>query len=101
MGQRIDLHEVLIGVLGARNVYFQPPESIKLIYPCIIYGWSSNDTKFADDGPYFHKRRYTVTVIDKNPDSEIPDKLARLQLCVLNRCYIADNLNHYVFTLYY
>lgn len=101
MGQRIDLHEILTDILGSKAVYYQPPETIKIKYPCIIYERSSNDVRFADDNPYSTKRRYTLTVIDKNPDSEIPDKIASLPMCRSNRMFTNDNLNHYVFDIYY
>ena len=42
-----------------------------------------------------------MTIIDKNPDSQLPDKLGELPLCRLNRVYTADNLNHYVFDIYF
>lgn len=101
MGTRLDLHEIFCSTLGSRNVYFQPPETIKMNYPCIVYERASNDTRFADNRPYKSIRRYTATIIDKNPDSQLPDKLGGLPLCRLNRVYTADNLNHYVFDIYF
>ena len=101
MGTRLDLHETFCSILGSRNVYFQPPETIKMNYPCIVYERASNDTRFADNRPYKSIRRYTATIIDKNPDSQLPDKLGELSLCRLNRVYTADNLNHYVFDIYF
>lgn len=101
MGTRLDLHEIFCSILGSRNVYFQPPETIKINYPCIVYECASNDTRFADNRPYKSIRRYTATIIDKNPDSQLPDKLGGLSLCRLNRVYTADNLNHYVFDIYF
>lgn len=102
MGRRLDLHEILVGILGSGNVYFQPPETIKMKYPCIVYEWASNNTQFADNYPYYIKRRYTITVIDPNPDSEIPDRVSKLQMCKpSNTNYQADKLNHYPFDLYY
>lgn len=101
MASRLDLHELLCSVLGTRNVYFQPPESIKMQYPCIVYKRSSINTRFADDELYMRKKRYTVTVIDKNPDSEIPDKVASIPMCTFDRHFTSDNLNHDVFSIYY
>ena len=101
MGSRLELHALLVSILGSNHVYFQPPASIQMSYPCIVYERSSNDTKFADDRPYRQTKKYTVTVIDKNPDSAIPDKVAKLPLCKLGRCYTTENLNHDSFDLYY
>ena len=99
--RRLELHEILCTILGSRNVYFQPPESIKMNYPAIVYGLDDIDNQYANDGVYLSHRRYSVTVIDKNPDSEIVGKVYALPNCKFNRAYQKDNLNHYVFTLFY
>lgn len=101
MGQRLDLHKKLINILGSNHVYFQPPESVKLVYPCIVYGRESGRPMYADDTLYENRKSYAVTVIDRNPDSVIPDEVQKLPYCAFDRCYKADNLNHYVFTIYY
>lgn len=101
MAQRLQLQNKLVEILEASNVYFQPPPTIQLTYPCIIYQRDDIRTEFADDKPYKNKTRYKVTVIDKDPDSLIPHKLLDLPLCVYNRFYTAENLNHDVFTLYF
>jgi hypothetical protein len=99
MGTRLGLQTLLEGLLV--DVYFQPPESFKINYPCIVFSISDIDTKFADDNPYRLKKRYTVTLIDKNPDNITMDKLALLPLCSFDRYFATDNLNHYVYNLYY
>lgn len=101
MGTRIELHHMLEQVLGSPNVYFQPPEDFKMAYPCIRYKFSDGNTIFADNAPYRFKRRYQITVIDANPDSEIPDKVAMLPMCIMDRAYQSKDLNHYVFNIYY
>ena len=101
MGQRLSLHKSLKSLLGSDNVYFQPPATVKLNYPCIIYRRSDIDTSFADDNPYITNKQYQVTVIDSNPDSTIPDKVGKLPKCVFDRHFTADNLNHDVYQLYY
>ena len=101
MHRRLELHNTLVMALGTRYVYFQPPESIKMQYPCIVYNRSSADSKYANNQLYLNKKRYTVTVIDKNPDSPIPDKIGRLPLCRFDRHFASDSLNHDVYTLYY
>lgn len=101
MVSRLNLHEILCDILGSRNVYFQPPESIKLQYPAIIYSLSSMKTKYAEDKVYSQKRGYTVTIVDKNPDSIISDKMSILPYCSFDRFYTANGLNHFVYTLYF
>jgi hypothetical protein len=83
------------------HVYFQPPENVQLQYPCIIYKRDYVETKFADGNPYTHAKRYMVTVIDRDPDSVIPDQVAELPMSVFNRFYTADNLNHDVYNVFF
>lgn len=99
--RRLELHEILCEILGSRNAYFQPPESIKMNYPAIVYSLDDIENLFADDGVYLSKKRYQVIVIDKDPDSTLIDKVAALPTSQYNRHYTQDNLNHDVFTLYY
>lgn len=101
MAQRLDLHEILKEILGSENVYFQPPPTVSMDYPCIVYRRDYEKVEHADDSPYFRKKRYMITVIDKNPDSEIPDKIASLPTCSFDRFYTADNLNHDVYKLFF
>lgn len=98
---RLLLHNVLKSLLGSDHVYFQPPATVEMVYPCIVYSRDAADTKFADNAPYSYKKRYQVTVIDRNPDSDIPDKIARLPLSTFATHFAADNLNHDVFSLYF
>ena len=99
--RRYDLQSLLEAVLGSSNVYFQPPPNVNLQYPCIVYSRDNADTKFANDRPYNFTQRYQVTVIDRNPDSVIPSKVAVLPQCSFSRFFTADNLNHDVFNLYF
>lgn len=99
MAPRLQLHQLLEAITD--NVYFQPPTNVQLKYPCIIYNRDFADTKFADDQPYKHTLRYMVTIIDRDPDSVIPSKVASIPMCLFNRFYTADNLNHDVYNLYF
>lgn len=101
MGSRLELQNLLESILGSRNVYYQPPESIKIKYPAIIYSRNNIDNNFADDIVYMQNRTYQIIVIDANPDSEIVNKISKLPMCRYNRHYTSDNLNHDVFILNY
>ena len=101
MASRIELHEKLKSLLGSKNVYYQAPESVKMEYPAIRYTKSDIDTKHANDKPYIHKKKYTITVIDGKPDNAVIDKILELPMCSYDRHYTANNLNHDVLTLYY
>jgi hypothetical protein len=99
--RRLQLQSLLETILGSVNVYFQPPATMEMQYPCIVYHRDIALTEHADDLPYRRTKRYQVTVIDRDPDSRYPDDVAQLPLCKHSRFFTAYNLNHDVFDLYY
>lgn len=101
MNSRTDLHILLEDILGSKNVYYQPPSNIQMKYPAIVYSRSDIRNTYADNSVYIQKHIYDITVIDKNPDSEIVEKVSKIPTCSFSRHYTADNLNHDTFRLYY
>lgn len=101
MASRPDLQLLLEELLESRNVYFQPPESVKMNYPAIVYALEDIENAHADNGVYSSFKKYSITVIDKDPDSLLIDKVVSLSTCRFNRYYTSENLNHWVFTLYF
>lgn len=99
--KRLQLQTLLESILGSENVYYQKPPNTGMQYPCIVYKRDRVETEFADNQPYRHTKRYQVTVIHPDPDSDIPDKIAVLPLCSFDRFFTADNLNHDVFNLFF
>jgi hypothetical protein len=99
MGLRTSL-QILLETI-ADNVYFQPPSNVQMIYPCIVYERDMSSTDFANNGVYRQEIRYQITLIDRNPDSDIFSKISALPTCTFNRHFVSDNLNHDVFTLYF
>lgn len=71
-------------------------------YPCIVYKRDGGFKIEADDRPYHTRPRYSITVIDPDPDSPIGDYIANhFQFCRIERNFTANNLNHFVLTIYY
>lgn len=101
MSKRLELHEILCDAVGSRHVYYQPPESIKLEYPCIVYYKDAREYDYADDIKYRTLQSYTLTIIDKRPDTPIADKLDELKYCSFQRNYRVDNLYHEVYQIFY
>ena len=103
MKDRLDLHNELVELLGSNHVYFQPPESIRMVYPCIVYERSGVDSEHADDSRYVNMMRYDIQFITKEPDTNdfIIKMLNAFKYCSYNRHYVYDNLNHEAFTVYY
>lgn len=101
MADRLELHSVLQELLGSSNVYYQPPESIKMQYDAIRYSKKNIVSKYANDRKYSMMDCYEVTVISRLPDNPVIKRLLSLPYCSYDRHYIADNLHHDVLTIYY
>ena len=101
MASRLELQSKLEELFGSRNVYYRPPENIKMSYPAIVYLKVRPDIKRANDQVYLQKNCYEIIVVSKSPDNPVIYKLIDLQYCSYDRNYISDNLHHDVFTLYY
>ena len=96
MKNRLDLHKIFQDILGSKNVYFQPPESIKMKYPAIRYSLDDIDKLSGDNIAYAKTNRYNVIVISDDPDYniEIVHKILDLPLSSYDRHYVSNNLNH-------
>lgn len=101
MATRLELQTLLENILGSRNVYYQPPESVKMQYPAIVYFRNNIENTHANDSVYSQNICYEIIVIYKDPDSDIPINISKLPKCRFNRRYTSDNLYHDVFTLYF
>ncbi len=101
MASRLKLHKVLVTLSNVKKVYFQPPSTVKMDYPCIVYELDEIDSIYANNSKYINTKKYQLTIIDKNPDSTIPDEVLKFPLCKLDRLFSSDGLNHWVFNLYF
>lgn len=126
MRSRLELHEELVNVFiklgkwlwdpfdfnndnvteaiareAPKHVYFQPPEKDQMRYPCILYDTERINIYHADDRPYYKMRSYRITIIDKNPDSELPRMIEEFPTVRYETHYTSDNLHHFVYKLYY
>lgn len=100
MADRLSLHAKLKQFIP--NVYFQPPATITMKYPCIVYNKTGKNRMFSNDGIYLSHQEYQVLLIEHDPDSTIADEIEEtLPSCVISRYYVVDNLNHTALNLYY
>lgn len=100
MRPRTELHQILVS-LGIGNVYFQPPESTSMSYPCIRYERSDILARNADNFPYGTNVKYTLILIGKDPDNDWLETILNLPHCSYDRHYVASNLHHDVFTIFF
>ena len=101
MANRLDIQSLLEELLGSRNVYYKPPESIKMQYPAIRYSKKKIESVHANDSKYLMRDCYELIVISRTPDHPVITKLLELPYCSYDRPYVADNLYHDVLTIYY
>ena len=102
MDRRLELSDKLRSIIGNDNVYFQPPSSTIIQYPCVIYNERRGSTTYANDSVYNYVKSYEIKFIFKKlNESIVKNVLKSLTLCSFDRVYIADNLYHYVFIVHY
>lgn len=70
-------------------------------YPCIVYHKEPGSTEYADNRPYTYEQQYEVKLISEDPDSVIFDKLKWFPKSRHSTDYVADNLNHSVFAIFF
>lgn len=94
---RLELHELF--ELMTPHVYFQPPT--KMEYPCIKYELDDDLVQYADNEPYLQYDGYQVIIIDWDPDSVLRNMIKTLPMCRFSRHYTQDDLNHFVYDLFF
>ena len=100
--RRLQFDNELRTLLDTTNTYFQPPATVRMSYPCVVYNRLSMDEKRADDRHYTMRPLYSLTVIDRNPDSDWVQRLLdHFPYSRYDRHYVADGLNHDTLSIYY
>ena len=95
-----DVYREVTGRDPEEYVWYQPPKSVHLKYPCILYKLSDMPPTHADNRPYLIDHEYELTVIDRDPISALREAIARLFVCRFVRAFESDGLHHYVFHIY-
>ena len=101
LDRRLELDARLRRILGSDHLYFEPPASKTMTYPCIRYSRSRIDTRHADNKVYLGKQRYEIVAIYYDVDSDLADKILYNEEDLTfthDRHYVADGLHHDVFT---
>ena len=99
--KRVKLHRIMQDLIGNNNVYFQPPESVKLKYPCIIYNLAKVSVVHADDKVYLMNPKYVIRYITLDADDNTRLALVRGLGVPIIQTYAKDGLYHYIYELYY
>lgn len=97
---RKTLHQNLINVLGTNQVFYEPPETVRMSYPSIVYSKGRINSMYAENKRYRNYTSYTIIVISKTPDLDVVNKILDWEYASYNRGYKADNLYHEVINVY-
>lgn len=102
MKSRLDFHYELVRVFGKGvPLYFQAPVNVIVKYPCVVYEFADESVRFADNQRYLEKTRYKVTVITKDPDSPLFEKVKQLDYVDFSTSFVTDALHHRVYQVHY
>lgn len=101
MEKRLQLHSKLVELLGSRHVYYQPPSTVKMEYPCIVYSPEPTLRKDADNLIYFKRRRYHLIYISRDPDDPMVDAIEGIRYCDHTDTTVVDRLYQTHFSLYF
>lgn len=100
MATRLTLHQKLIDILGSGNVYYNPPETLKMNFPCIVYSLNYIERIDADNNMYLDFTKYKIVLISKKVDHPAVKELMKLPLTRYSTRYTKDGFYHDAFILY-
>jgi len=100
MKTRSDLQLYLENVSGVK-VYFNPPETVQLTYPCIVYNRDYIYNHHADNKIHLQENRYVVNVLDKKVDGDIFKIISKLPRCRYKNHSFKNGISQDSFTLYF
>lgn len=99
---RQELQSKLEDILGSNRVYYDPPASFQMRYPCFVYARRNIVPQRADNVNYLSSTQYEITYIDYNPDSDVIDQvLDSFTYVEHSRHFVLNNLHQDVFYVYY
>ena len=99
--RRVEVQRKLEAVIP--NVYFQPPANVSMNYPCIVYHKAPPKDIYANDQRYGSRQKYTITGIDRNPETQIAEQIVKIfkrHVSIVNYATVSG-LNHIYLELYY
>lgn len=96
---RLTLHQNLIDALGSSNVYYNPPETIQMKFPAIVYSLDFIDQIHADNKKYIDWTTYKVIVVSNKPDHPAIRKILNMEMTRFSTSYTRNGYYHTVIIL--
>ncbi|MCI9293208.1 MAG: hypothetical protein HFF01_03235 [Erysipelotrichaceae bacterium] len=101
MNNRQALQVELEKLLGSSNVFDHSTMSTEMQYPAIVYQRHGVNRTFANNTVYGQSYLYEITVIHRDLDNEIVEKMLHMPSFTFDRQYITNDLIYDVFILKY
>ena len=96
-----ELQELLSGLPGVTEAYFQKPGNLTLVPPYLVYEISDEYVVRADDTIFSFWNQYTVTLVTGDQEDPIKGSLRGLPHASFNRRFVSAGLYHFVYTFYF
>lgn len=97
--KRLLFDAMLKETTGLTHVYYDPPESLFMEYPAIVYSKTNMPARYANNKKYHKSLAFEVKVIAEDPDTYYVDLVHDMRCSRFDRHFIADDLHHDVFTI--
>lgn len=103
MARRSDSFIADLESTNTGKVYFQPPSSVHLEYPCWVVERAKVYQPKANNRTYLFQVGYRCMYMNRvEPDPEVLDMIPRrYECCQYQNHYVVDNIHHDVFLIYY
>lgn len=99
MTNRLTLQNKLEEILGSRNVYYNPPESQKMNFPCIVYNMTNIQPIHADNKTYLDYTTYKLIHVSKQADSPVIRTILDIPMTRFSTKYVKNGFYHTVIIL--
>lgn len=100
MKTRLEMQEMLEGILGSSNVYFQAPPNTGMKYPCIVYKFNRFNRLNADNKPYLVTGNWEIHHMYKSIKNDLKEKfITEVDYCDMNRRIVNDGVYNDYYTI--
>lgn len=96
---RLTLHQAFVDALGSSNVYYNPPETLKMEFPAIVYKLDYIEQIHADNKKYIDWTTYKVIVVSSRPDHPVIKKILNWEMTRFSTSYTRNGFYHSVIIL--
>lgn len=98
----IELQAEYAALEGVKNAYYQDPGDSSMHPPYVMIDESApNDVKHADNVIFSKMKGYQITLVLRDPVSEIPDLVEALPYTRFDRKFRTNGLHHYTYIRFF